>query len=112
MENKAMKFNPNLPTEVELSFDEPKTGEGQYGTWYMYGCIHKGEEKVFFPSELLCKMIQLSGHKKDSEFTILKNEGDDGRMFFTVDGKAIQELQELSNQKAAVAQDSGEDIPF
>ena len=60
----ALKFKANIPEKVKLTFDEPMTGEGQYGTWYMYGCIHKGEEKVFFPSELLCKMIQLSGHKK------------------------------------------------
>ena len=108
----ALKFKANIPEKVQLTFDEPMTGEGQYGTWYMYGCIHKGEEKVFFPSELLCKMIQLSGHKKDSRLTILKNEGDDGRMFFTVDGKGIQEIQELANQKTAVAPDPSDEIPF
>ena len=61
-------------------------------------------------------MIQLNKHGKDSKITILKNEGDDGRMFFTVDGKTISEIQEVSNQKAAVTPDpseaSSDDIPF
>ena len=112
----SLKFKANIPEEVTLTFDEPLTGEGQYGTWYMYGCVHKGEEKVFFPSELLHKMIQLNKHGKDSKITILKNEGDDGRMFYTVDGKTISESQEVSNQKAAVTPDpseaSSDDIPF
>ena len=112
----SLKFKANIPEEVTLTFDEPLTGEGQYGTWYMYGCVHKGEEKVFFPSELLHKMIQLNKHGKDSKITILKNEGDDGRMFFTVDGKTISEIQEVSNQKAAVTPDpseaSSDNIPF
>ena len=108
----SLKFKANLPEEVTLTFDDPLTGEGQYGQWYMYGCMHKGVEKVFFPSELLHKMIQLNGHGKDSKITILKNEGDDGRMFFTVDGKTISEIQEVANQKAAVAPNPSEDIPF
>ena len=108
----SLKFKANLPEDVTLTFDEPLSGEGQYGTWYMYGCMHKGEEKVFFPSELLHKMIQLGGHGKDSKITILKNEGDDGRMFFTLDGKTINEMQEIANQAAAVAPDPNDDIPF
>ena len=37
--NKSLKFNPNIPNKVILAFDEPKTGEGEYGTWYLYGII-------------------------------------------------------------------------
>ena len=111
-EKPRLKFKANIPEEVTLSFDEPKEGEGQYGKWYLYGCLHKGEEKVFFPSELLHKMIQLAGHKEGSKFTVLKNEADDGKMFFTIDGKTINEIQETSNQAKATAPNPGEDIPF
>ena len=108
-----LKFKANLPEKVKLTFDDPMSGEGQYGKWYMYGCLHGGLEKVFFPSELLHKMIQLCKFGKDSEFTILKNEGDDGRMFFTIDGKTISELQEASNQDEKVKEvKADEDIPF
>jgi len=107
-----LKFKANLPEKVKLTFDEPISGTGEYGTWYMYGCIHGGEEKVFFPSELLHKMIQLSKFGKDSEFEILKNEGEDGKMFFTVNGKTIDTVQSEANQATASAPDPSEDIPF
>ena len=57
-------------------------------------------------------MIQLSGHREGSKFTVLKNEADDGKMFFTIDGKTISEIQERSNQEKATAPDPSEDIPF
>ena len=108
----ALKFKANIPEEVTLNFDEPKEGEGEYGKWYLYGCLHKGEERIFFPTELLHKMIQLSGFTEGSKFVILKNEADDGKMFFTVDGKTINEIQEASNQEKLTAPNTEEDIPF
>ena len=73
MENKAMKFNPNLPTEVELSFDEPKTGDGQYGTWYLYGTKEniKGESG-FFATQILHELLQGLGVKAGSKLVITK----------------------------------------
>ena len=73
MENKAMKFNPNLPTEVELSFDEPKTGDGQYGTWYLYGTKEniKGESG-FFATQILHAKLQEMGVKTGSKLIITK----------------------------------------
>ena len=73
MENKAMKFNPNLPTEVELSFDEPKTGDGQYGTWYLYGTKEniKGESG-FFATQILHEILQAMGVKTGSKLIITK----------------------------------------
>ena len=73
MENKAMKFNPNLPTEVELSFDEPKTGDGQYGTWYLYGTKEniKGESG-FFATQILHEILQGMGVKTGSKLVITK----------------------------------------
>ena len=73
MENKAMKFNPNLPTKVELSFDEPKTGDGQYGTWYLYGTKEniKGESG-FFATQILHEILQGMGVKTGSKLVITK----------------------------------------
>ena len=72
-ENKAMKFNPNLPTEVELTFDEPKTGDGKYGTWYLYGTKEniKGESG-FFATEILHDKLQGMGVKTGSKLIITK----------------------------------------
>ena len=108
-----LKFKANLPEDVELTFDEPKTGEGQYGEWFMYGCKHDGREKVFFPSKMLHTMIQMSGFKEGSKFTVLKNEGDDGKMFFTINGKTFGEIQEGKSSDADTKEDPlDEDIPF
>ena len=73
MENKALKFNPNLPTEVELTFDEPKTGEGKFGTWYLYGIklTVKGENG-FFATEILNDKLQVIGVKSGSKLIITK----------------------------------------
>ena len=73
MENKAMKFNPNLPTNVELTFDEPKTGDGKYGTWYLYGTKEniKGESG-FFATEILHDKLQGMGVKTGSKLIITK----------------------------------------
>ena len=73
MENKAMKFNPNLPTEVELSFDEPKTGDGQYGTWYLYGTKENIRgESGFFATQILHEILQGMGVKTGSKLVITK----------------------------------------
>ena len=100
-----LKFKANIEETVKLTFDEPRTGEGPYGEWFMYGCLHKGEEKVFFPSKTLHTMIQMCEFGDGSEFKVLKNEGDDGKMFFTLNGKTFDQLKE--NPEA-----SKEDIPF
>ena len=73
MENKAMKFNPNMPVAVELSFDEPKTGDGQYGTWYLYGTSEniKGESG-FFATQILHELLQGMGVKTGSKLVITK----------------------------------------
>ena len=106
-----LKFKANIPAEVELTFDEPKTGEGQYGEWFMYGCKHEGEEKIFFPSKTLNAMIQALNFKKDSKFTVLKVEQDDGKMKFTVNGKDSDQVFKEVGNKSDDKQDN-EPIPF
>ena len=106
-----LKFKANIPAEVELTFDEPRTGEGEYGEWFMYGCKHDGEEKVFFPSKTLHTIIQMLSYKEGSKFTILKVEQDDGKMKFTVDGKDFDQVKkEIENNPAEKS--DGEEIPF
>ena len=108
-----LKFKANLPEDVELTFDKPKQGEGQYGEWFMYGCKHEGVEKVFFPSKMLHTMIQMLGLKEGSKFTILKNEGDDGKMFFTVNGKTYDQIsQEKPSSPEEQSDVLDDDIPF
>ena len=73
MENKSLKFNPNLPTEVELAFDEPYSGEGKYGIWYLYGVkpLISGETG-FFATEILNGILQDMKVKTGSKLIITK----------------------------------------
>lgn len=41
----------NNPIEVELLYDEPITGQSQYGSYFMYAVRCKGEEYTFFAPE-------------------------------------------------------------
>ena len=72
-ERKNIKFNPNLPTEVELGFDHPKTGEGQYGAWYLYGIKETvSGETGFFATAILHEILQGMGVKTGSKLVITK----------------------------------------
>ena len=108
-----LMFKANIPTEVELTFDEPKSGEHkEYGTWYLYGCKHDGEEKVFFPSKTLHTLIQMLGFKEGSKFTILKEEQDDGKMKFTVDGKDFDQIKKEVESPPSADKSDNAAIPF
>ena len=101
MENKKpiLKFKVNIPAEVELTFDEPREGESEYGKWFMYGCKHEGEEKIFFPTKTL--------HK----FTVLKAEQDNGKNKFMLNGKDCNQIYKEAGGNNEDKQDN-EPIPF
>ena len=73
MENKNIKFQPNVPVDVTLAFDQPKTGNGPHGTWYLYGTkpLITGETG-FFATELLHNKIQEAGLSEGDKITIIK----------------------------------------
>mgnify|MGYP003152470241 CR=1 FL=1 len=84
-ENKNVKFDPNLPTAVELTFDEPKSGDSKYtnedGTikkWYLYGIkpLISGESG-FFATPMLNEKLQAMGVKTGSNLIITKIVKDD-----------------------------------
>src|SRR3990167_8586084 len=55
-----------------LSFNEPKTGIAQYGSWYLYGCLHNNSSGSFFaPTNLHYKIVK-AGMKKGSIGSIIK----------------------------------------
>ena len=71
--NKALKFNPNISNKVELAFDEPKTGEGEYGTWYLYGIQETiNGENGFFATAILHQLLQGKGLKAGAKLEITK----------------------------------------
>tara|TARA_Y100000593_G_scaffold17629_1_gene35309 strand:+ start:1291 stop:1734 length:444 start_codon:yes stop_codon:yes gene_type:complete len=79
-ENKNVKFDPNLPVEVELTFDEPKSGISQYKNedgsdkyWYLYGIKNTiNGESGFFATPILHDIIKNTGAKTGTKLTITK----------------------------------------
>lgn len=72
MQQDNLKFQSNIPTPVTISFDQPQTGQGQYGTWYKYGCVHQGINKVFFAAQGLQDRLSQIGALRNRQLTITK----------------------------------------
>jgi hypothetical protein len=66
------EFQPDQPTQVTLKFNQPRIGQGQFGTWYFYGATINGMEIGFFAPETLHQRIQFIGLKAGSTCTITK----------------------------------------
>jgi len=72
-----LKFQYGKVYHCELLYDTPKTGEGQYGTWYMYGMKYEGiEYTVFTSSKGLNK--RLERYRKGDQIVIEKIDPPDG----------------------------------
>lgn len=66
----TIKFELDKPVTITLGFDQPKTGEGEYGTWYLYGGKSDGRLVTFFSAEGLHEKLQ--GYKKGDTIIITK----------------------------------------
>jgi len=67
-----MDFNTDYP--VQLLYDEPKTGESQYGKWHLYVVKHKQEQMAVFADEKLHDILK--EYSKDDQLTIRRNQDD------------------------------------
>lgn len=92
----AIEFQPDVPVDIKLKYDQPKTGEGSKGPWYLYGVVVNGIDEAFFATSLLHKKIQQAGLKRDSTATITVKAkiGNGGRAMkeyeLVVNGQIIQ----------------------
>jgi hypothetical protein len=66
----TIKFLPNKPETVTFEFDQPRTGEGNYGPWNLYGV--EGNKSFFAPFGLNARLEAL-GQLKGRTLTITKN---------------------------------------
>ena len=70
------KYDPNLKMDVgntypiQLRFDEPKTGEGEYGTWYRYAVNYMNSAFVWFAPKKVHEVIQDLRLKKGDTFQV------------------------------------------
>ena len=90
----AIKFKVGEPKTLTLAFDEPKTGNNDYGRWYMYGFKNSdlsSDEDCFFATETLHSMIKTLGAGEGDEITIEKCQ-DLEMTFFKVNGLSISDM--------------------
>lgn len=84
-----VELKMNIPELIEFKFNEPKTGQGSYGTWYLYGVVNRGVDKVFFPTEYLNDKLQAFQPLQGKTLEIVKTEGE---------GKSVVWLVNLPGQ--------------
>mgnify|MGYP003152603077 CR=1 FL=1 len=76
-----IKFGENEEYNVTFKFDTPKTGNGQYGEWNLYGVEHDGKDSSFFAPPGLHNRVKL--FKQGDSVKIIKLERN-GKTFWDV----------------------------
>ncbi|MEW6170666.1 MAG: hypothetical protein AB1472_03830, partial [Candidatus Omnitrophota bacterium] len=81
-EIEKLEFKLGEPIVVTMSFDQPKTGEGEYGTWWLYGCKNEGKNYNFFATTKLHEKLEILQIKKGTIVKIEKIaiEGENGKL--------------------------------
>ena len=94
-----IKIKANIEYPIELLYDSPKSGEGQYGTWYRYAVNHDGEEKCIFATEYLND--KLGHYGKGDKIIVIKEETDDGKIQWNVipEGEVKRDRGETAGNK-------------
>lgn len=75
----TLKPKTNLPELVTFQYNEPQTGEGQYGTWYKYAIENRGVNKVLFPTKFLNDKLQAFQPLQGKTLEIVLIEIDGGK---------------------------------
>jgi len=77
-----VEFVLDVPKRIKLRFDEPKTGDGQYGPWYLYGVEEDSAQKSLFLSEAAYYQVKALNAKKGTvlEITQRAKKNDIGKL--------------------------------
>ena len=78
----VLKFQYGKPYHCELLYDSPKTGEGKFGTWYLYGMKHDNQEWSVFASKTLNE--RLERYRKGDNVVIEKMDSPEGFSYYDV----------------------------
>ena len=82
-DKKRYKLRVNVPGVVTFKYDEPKTGENEYGEYDLWTIRDEedGAEKSWFVRGVLRDEIRDAGVKAGQRWEILKTEKDEGKGF-------------------------------
>ena len=95
----SIRFEVDKKHKVRLKFNQPIEREGEYGIFHVYGITTIKGDSNFTASAGLHSIIQTMNKRAEDEFTIEKKMAEDGKQYFTVDGKSMADLKkENSNE--------------
>lgn len=74
------KFNHDYP--IILNYDKCKSGESQYGEWFLYNIDYDGEQQGLFADEHLHQ--KLMNYSKGAKLVIRRNQDEEGKLEWKV----------------------------
>lgn len=99
-------LNKDYP--ITLTYDQCKSGDSQYGPWYLYGVEHQGEPMGIFAEDSLHN--QLKEYGKGARLIIRRNQ-DNGKLEWQVipvngnsQSKSIKTVSSFLDDKSASIQ--------
>jgi len=98
MAKEKINFLDNVPVGVMLKYSTPKVGEGNYGTWWMFGAeVYDTTQKAWvdrplFPTYELYRLMSFAGIETDVPYKItLKQRPDDKKKkYWSVEKNKIE----------------------
>lgn len=73
-ERDKLELEYNIPCEIQLQYDSPHTGEGQYGPWYRYTVLSSDVEMSWFTTEDAYDRVQELGAGKGDLLVVTKRQ--------------------------------------
>lgn len=107
---------------LKLRFSEPRSGEGEYGTWWLYGADEWDEDKrvwkqvSWFTNERIVAILKDWKAKKGDEFLVFKKAGESketGKVFtyFVITNKKTKETKSTKDMNATPVEESLSESP-
>ena len=87
-----LSLKANIVTDGQLVFDSPKVGNSEHGEYHLYCVKVDGTEYSWFASGQAHEIVQKLNLGKDSPIAILKDEYDDGKYHFLINGQSHDDL--------------------
>jgi len=73
-EREKLELEYNIPYEIQLQYDSPHTGEGQYGPWYRYTVLSDEAEMSWFTTEEAYNRVQELGAGRGDILVITRRQ--------------------------------------
>ncbi|MCB7128183.1 MAG: hypothetical protein J3T61_01430 [Candidatus Brocadiales bacterium] len=87
-----LPIKANVEIKAVLCFDTPIIGTGPHGEYRIYALYFDGTEYNWFASEQAHQIIRERRYKKGDEISILKDEYEDGKHRYIINGESHDDV--------------------